>query len=294
MNSFDIAFLKSFVAINEAGTVNRAAQQVARTPGALSQQMKVLESRLGQVLFVRRGVNIVPTDAAKLLLPYARQMIALNDEAISRLQGSAQSPTVRLGMPQDFAESILARALRKYQHSQPHVLVQAHVERNSTILQMLKEHRLDIGMVISPAVHEGTKDLAKVESVWLGTEGFKAPKNAPLPLILLDEPCVFRRYATLALEAKGIAWRLVFASPSVSGMWAAVAAGLGITARMPLGLPKGIDVYRDKALPNRLGAVHLGLSSASRQPSAATNALAKAVEGTLADVIAKASNAAKG
>jgi hypothetical protein len=58
----------------------------------------------------------------------------------------------------------------------------------------------------------------------------------------------------------GISWRLAFTSASLSGLWAAVAAGLGITLRTPQGLPERASVLDidSTGLP-RVGEVGLRL-----------------------------------
>jgi DNA-binding transcriptional LysR family regulator len=72
---------------------------------------------------------------------------------------------------------------------------------------------------------------------WIGPRDFARKRDEPLPLVMLDQLCLFRRQGLAALDAAGISWRLVFTSQSLSGLWAAVAAGLGVTLRTPQGLP---------------------------------------------------------
>ncbi|TIN07194.1 MAG: LysR family transcriptional regulator, partial [Mesorhizobium sp.] len=50
-------------------------------------------------------------------------------------------------------------------------------------------------------------------------------------------PCLLRTVATETLDRAGLAWRMAFSSPSLGGIWAAVAAGLGLTIRTDIGLP---------------------------------------------------------
>ena len=61
--------------------------------------------------------------------------------------------------------------------------------------------------------------------------------DEPLPLIAFDRPCLFHSAAAAALDRAGIKWRVAFTSPSLSGLWAAAAAGLGVTVRTSYGLP---------------------------------------------------------
>ena len=85
---------------------------------------------------------------------------------------------------------------------------------------------------------------------WIGGRRFPLPpKGAPLPLVLFEEPCVFRRAAIDALDQAGVAWRVVFTTPSLSVLWAAVDAGLGMTARTAMGRPRGLRRLTHRRLP---------------------------------------------
>ena len=55
--------------------------------------------------------------------------------------------------------------------------------------------------------------------------------DEPLPLILVDEPSIYRRYALEALERANIAWRQAYLASNLIGIKAATRAGLGVTAR---------------------------------------------------------------
>lgn len=70
----------------------------------------------------------------------------------------------------------------------------------------------------------------------------------PLPLVMFDAPCQMRSRAIAALDQAGIPWRVVFTSPSLNGIWAAVQAELGITLRSPVGLPRTLHIV-DGPLP---------------------------------------------
>ena len=59
----------------------------------------------------------------------------------------------------------------------------------------------------------------------------------PLPLVMFDSPCLMRSRAIACLDAAGIR-QVVFVSHSLSGIWAAVQAGLGLTIRTRIGMPQ--------------------------------------------------------
>ena len=88
-------------------------------------------------------------------------------------------------------------------------------------------------------------------------------RGEPLPLVAFDAPCVMRSRATGALDKAGIPWRVVFTSHSLSGIWAALQAGLGITLRTRAGLPEGL-MTESQRLPQ---PGHLGIALARSDQS---------------------------
>ena len=64
----------------------------------------------------------------------------------------------------------------------------------------------------------------------------------PETLAVFEAPCVFRQPGLQALDDAGVRWRVAFTSPSLTGLWAAVEAGLGVTVRTHLGVPPALEV----------------------------------------------------
>ena len=94
MTAFDPAALECLAALADAGSFERAAQQLAITQSAVSQRLRVLETALGHLLVVRaRPLRL--TEPGKVLLRYARQMQAMRAD-IARELGATLSRDERL------------------------------------------------------------------------------------------------------------------------------------------------------------------------------------------------------
>lgn len=94
MNAFDPAALECLAALADAGSFERAAQQLAITQSAVSQRLRALETSLGRLLVVRsRPLRL--TEPGKLLLRYARQMQAMRAD-IAREMGATLGHDERL------------------------------------------------------------------------------------------------------------------------------------------------------------------------------------------------------
>ena len=72
----DWASLTAFVAVAEHGGFSAAAGQLHLTQPAISKRIALLEASLDARLFDRLGRQILLTEAGRLLLPRAKQMLA--------------------------------------------------------------------------------------------------------------------------------------------------------------------------------------------------------------------------
>lgn len=90
--------LSAFTAVLEEGSFEAAARRLSISPSALSQRIKALEDRLGQVLVVRQA-PCRPTAAGEVLLRRVRPMQALQTEALAELLPERGSDATRTPIP---------------------------------------------------------------------------------------------------------------------------------------------------------------------------------------------------
>ena len=185
--------VRAFDAVARLGSVRAAAEELAVTPAAVSQQVRVLEAHLRIALTQRQGRGLVLTEPGELLLKYARRMLALNDEAIAALRGSGLEGVVRFGLPSDFAETWLPAALGRFKRAHPLIRVEASVDRNVVLLERLEKGRLDLAMFFSDGQHRAAQRLATLPMVWIGSAEHAWDPAEPVPLVLFEAPCVFRK-----------------------------------------------------------------------------------------------------
>ncbi|MEI9964256.1 MAG: LysR substrate-binding domain-containing protein [Caulobacteraceae bacterium] len=225
-----IEVLRSFVAIVDCGSMLKASERVFLTQSALSLQVKRLEEMLQQPLFHRDGRRLVLAPAGEVLLQYAREMLALNDQAISAVSGGALDGPVRIGMVQDFAETLLTRILAQFAALHPEAALHARIGGTAELLEELEKDRMDL---LIGFAEPGSKADVRVEPmVWIGDPDLAA--REVLPLAVLERPCRFREAAIAALEAAGRPYRIVLETPNLSTLRAAVEARLGLSCRTPL------------------------------------------------------------
>lgn len=242
--NLDLDALRTFVLGFDLGSFARAAQRVGRSQSAISTQLRRLEDQVGQPLVRKAGRGLAPTEAGESLLSYARRILDLNDEAVSSLREAGLEGCVRLGLPQDFAEAWLPEMLGRFVQAHPRVRVEVQAEKVRTLVAKTVRGELDMSLAWGKSIDAPhVEHIADIPIIWVGRAdwpGRVALGGEAFPLIAFEAPCAFREPAVAALDQAGIIWRLAFSSPSLSGLWAAAAAGLGVTVRTRIGIPPGL------------------------------------------------------
>ena len=292
--SFDPDVLRSFVTGLELGSFAKAASRLDRSTSAVSAQLKKLEQQAGTPLLRRAGRGMVLTDAGEVMLGYARRLLELNDEAAAALRGGDLVGGVRLGLQEDFGESLLPEVLGRFVRAHPKVRIEARIARNAELLERIATGQLDLALAWEAGVSSAyAEHIGTASMCWIGPARdrlrWSRASGEPLPLVVLESPCLLRSAAIDALDRAGIAWRIAFASASLAGVWAAVAAGLGVTLRTPLGLPVGVRPL--DAAPAELpmfGTLGLALHLVEPEPAPAVVRLASIVRHELQGLLGAA------
>ncbi len=229
--TLDLDLLRAFVAIDEQGTFAAAGIALGRSQAGITQQMQRLEQQAGCPLFTRTGRSKALTEQGHHLLPYARELLRLHDDALRGLAEHGSSGTLRIGSPHDVADTLLPALLSRIARAAPRLRLDIQVGRSPYLMDAV--HRGDLDLTISTRTDDQLQGvvLGTSPTLWICASSFSYDRRQPLPLILIDEPSIFRRLALDALGARGIPWRQAYSSSSLIGVKAAIRAGLGVTAR---------------------------------------------------------------
>jgi len=239
--TLELDLLKVFVTAVERGGFSRAAVALHRTQSAVSMQIQRLEKTTGTALFARQGRTVRLTREGEALLGYARRILTLGDEALGAIAKSECVGAVRLGVLEDYATRVMPKILAKFWSAYPFVQVEVHTGLTSELLARLGvDYDLVLGM--QPAGSGRGTVIHRDRPVWVVAAGYELHKREPLPLALYPEGCLFRRWATRALEDEGRQWRCAYISQSSAAILAAVRAGFAVSIFKRSTLP--IDLSR--------------------------------------------------
>lgn len=243
--NFDLDLLRTFVAVAEKRTFVGAAEVVFRTEAAVSQQMQRLEAFVGKDLLVKRGRSKALTGDGIQLLAYARKLLQLNDEICMAMNAENLAGVLRLGAPDDITNTILPHLLSRFSQAYPQLMIEIQVDRSPFLIEKLKSGDVDLAIsTIDTSEHPRIK-IRTSPTHWYAAEDYVLERNVPVPLVVLDEPSIYRNFAINSLNQAGIPWRIAYVTTTLAGAKAAVGAGLGITLRSIEMLSPGLKILTE-------------------------------------------------
>jgi len=240
MRNLDITTLRSFVAVAESGGVTRAAGFLHLTQSAVSMQLKRLEELLGLDLFDRSGRSIALTASGEQLLVYARRMVSLNDEVISRLTDQAYEGEITLGVPHDIVYPAIPRVLKQFHTAFPRVKVQLDSSYTRRLKSEFAKGACDLILTTETGMDDGGEEVCVKPLCWVGAPAGSAWRQRPLKLAF-GRQCTFRPRVIERLDETGIPWDVVVETESDRTIEATVSADLAVHTMLEGTEPPHLD-----------------------------------------------------
>jgi DNA-binding transcriptional LysR family regulator len=275
LRTLDLTALRSFLAIAEAGGVTRAASSLNLTQSAVSMQIKRLEDALQVQLLDRTARRVSLTASGDQLLGYARQMLALNDEALARLTHAEFDGTITLGVPHDIVFPIIPGVLRQFARDYPRMRVHLISSFTTPLLEQFARGECDMILTTQDTPGAGGETLATLPLIWVGAPGGTAWRRRPIPLAY-EHRCVFRQAVQAALSQHGLDWTMAVESDSSRAVEASVIADLAVHTLLAGTAPPTLErIAHHGALPALPAqSVNLYVSpAATRRPHIALQGL---------------------
>lgn len=189
--------LEIFVAIATTGSFSKGAEIACISQSTASQHIAALEATCGVRLLDRTGHGVIPTEAGKILLVHAQQVIkALKDteQALLRFR-QADGVELAVGGSTIPGTYLLPKAIAALRAKAPGITVTAEIGDSGEILARLAEERIEIGIIgttaddklftSEPLSHDVILLVARKEHNWCGRTDVQ-------PEELLSEPIIMR------------------------------------------------------------------------------------------------------
>lgn len=282
--NLDIDLLKTFLAISDAGSFTRAAEEVHKTQSAVSMQMKRLEELLGRPLFVRDGRASRFTADGERLVEYARRLVSLNDEAVSAFTRPELTGTVRFGTPDDYADRFLPEILARFARTHPLVTVDVDCMPSSSLSERTRRGELELALVTFGCDISTDEPVRREPLMWVTSSRHSTHLLDVLPLAVSHTGCEWRSAVLTTLDKAGRKYRVAYSSPNSNAVNAAVHSGLAVGAVPDMCVRPGMRILTEKDGFPPLGSFEIGLMRKPGRASSAAQALARHVAESLGNI----------
>ncbi len=226
---FDLNLVRAFDVVAECGSFTAAADQLHVTQSTVSQQIRRLESRVGKPLFHRNTRRVTLTEDGEMLRGYAVSLLQTAEDATTRLTAPEVEGQLSIGTSDDLALHVLPGLLRRFRRLYHRVRLDVRIGLTANLFAQMESGDLDLVLGKSLPGNSGARMVGKDRLVWVGDPDLVARPDRPVALALFPAACVYREAATKALRRHGRLWETAYTSPSLTGIYAAIEAGLAIS-----------------------------------------------------------------
>lgn len=266
MQDLDPHLLRAFLAVIEVGTVNGAAAALHRTQAAVSMQIRRLEDIAGAPLFERSPKGLTANAEGRVLEPYAREILTLNEEARQRISGQRMEGRVKLGVVEDFAATRLIDILKSFRDQNPKVHLDLIIAGNRQLAALFEQDKLDL--LICDTQEVAHKPLVEwpEQLLWVVRSDLTLTPNDALPVVLFTDACPWRTRVMESLADSQLRWSMVCEASTLVAMATAVQVGIGIGPMITATIPPGCRVLaptREFPAPIQIGIGLYARTSAS-------------------------------
>lgn len=165
----DLRTLKYFTVVAEELNITHAAERLCMSQPPLSNQMKALEEELGVKLFIRGKRQLQLTDAGRLLLLRATQILDMTDKAqheVMSLEGG-MSGTINLGIVEGRAPFLMARWISGFKEEFPKVKYSMWNGSSDDVLDRLRQGLVDLAVIAAPYDTEHLEGITVGRGPWV-------------------------------------------------------------------------------------------------------------------------------
>lgn len=254
--------LRSFRAVMETRHVTEAARRLGLRQSTVSQHLARLEAAIGRPLLLRDTHRVVATADGETLLGFAATILDAEARASDWLAGTVRRARLRFGVSEDLAMGPLAPMLGAFRARHPAIDLDLTVGLSGPLRRLLDAGQLDLAFTKAlPAGRRSGRSGVEPRSrgrvvwrerpIWITGERAAVAPDRPVPLVVFDDGASLTRALAIGLlERAGRSWHLACTSGDLTGLLAAVRAGLGVSLQSRSVLGPGIaEAPASGALP---------------------------------------------
>lgn len=260
----DLQTLRLFRTVADAGSLSKAAVDLHYAQSNLSTKMMQLEKELHTKLFYRTSHGVTLTPKGKTLYRYARDLLALADEATQAvLDDGGDTGSIHIGSMESTAAAFLPGFLSAFHQEHPCISVRVDTGTTAASVEKLLDHQLEGAFIAGPLYHA---DLASIfirkEQLVLISDCAETGQDirdilSERPLLVFPVGCSYRKALERLLDDLHLLPKHIFEFNTLNSILSSLNAGLGVSllpASVIDQIPSGYR-FSIHAVPERISEV---------------------------------------
>jgi len=239
-------YYEEFLKLAETGSFSRAAESFPFTQAALTQHIQQMETLYGVKLFDRTTRRVELSEFGKLVLPHAKRMVKLKNEALAAVSQQLMHKhyDLSIGFYPAAARYNFVDRIHHFQTMNPDISI-----RFRELLPEVLMDAMEMGEFDFAILEENDSKLdSSYDRICLNKDSLAAvlPATHPLagygevlltqlakePFLMMPEHTFVHALATAACKEKGFSPAVTYTSYSISNLLDIVAQGNGISLLM--------------------------------------------------------------
>ncbi|WP_417792801.1 LysR family transcriptional regulator [Terasakiella pusilla] len=259
--SVNLKLLHTFARVAHLRSFSRAAEEMGRTPSAISMQIAELEGQIGLKLLERTTRNVIPTPDGAILLERVQDSVRRLDEGIAETRDAAERRRGRVifGCAPTVAATMLAPVLVEFRRRFPDVSLHVREVTSNDLLSAVRDREIDFGvtpfvqaksdLMFKSMLREPLVALASIDHFKDLPEVLTLESLTQLPLLVMqgmpviavqnkqESPMLLTEY----LESAGLSLGIACSVRQAATLVDLATSGLGVGIVPKLAIPVGIS-----------------------------------------------------
>ncbi|WP_068505109.1 LysR family transcriptional regulator [Paenibacillus kribbensis] len=156
---------KVFYITVKAGSMSNAAKELFTSQSAVSQSIKLLESKMGRKLFHRKAQGVTLTSEGKILFQYVEQSYELLQAAERKFEefNNLDAGELRIAASTTACSNFLMEYLESYSLSYPNIEIFIKDQSTHMTVKQLESGEVDIGIINLDVKQDSLSVIGKIE-----------------------------------------------------------------------------------------------------------------------------------
>ncbi|WP_042162267.1 LysR family transcriptional regulator [Paenibacillus gorillae] len=252
-------FFKTFIAVMEEKSFNRAAEKLGFVQSTVTNHIQLLERACGQKLFHRLSRGVTPTEAGLKLAKFAHQFVHLGQSLEEAMNESTEPKgIIHLSMHESFFVTRMSSLLQQFKLKFPKVNFKMETGYHQDIIDDVLQHVVDFGIIPRNPRRDDLQffPIIKEELIFIASEeltknvernGLNVLSNESV--ITFGNSCLYHTHAIKILDEAGVETDHAIQYPSIEMIKQAVKCGIGFALIPKIAAEKEIVEGSFGALP---------------------------------------------